>query len=448
MFMKEQNNKINNYSIVADLVNLVIYLSIAIIIGYLFNELTLSILIFLSIYIVNILYSQYIFERWIFNYQKNKSINYHHKHQYLVSNLNQSFEVLNEIKLKFKILEKRFKELSASMPDAVVVVDNNFVTDWFNDAAIKMLTLKDIDIGRPILHLIRNPNFTKFINSSERPATVNFTSPLKYDVTIQSFLVPYGEDRYLLTFRDVSESDHLDKMRRDFVANVSHELKTPLTVIFGYLETISLSDQKIIDQGILDQMLKQATRMDVMISDLLKLTKLQTTNIPKKNFSPINLKNLVNELLIACEHKSKINKNNIKVLTDADLYIQGSYEEIYSAFLNLLLNAIMYSGLGVIIEIDYFVSSDKEVIFSIKDYGVGIPLDSVDRLTERFYRVDKGRSREQGGTGLGLSIVKHIMNRHQGTLKIKSSISKGSQFSCVFPKTSLAMKSAESSGNI
>ena len=233
--MKEQNNKINNYSIVDDLANLVIYLAIAIIIGYLVNELTFSILIFLSIYIVYILYSQYIFERWIFNYQKNKSINYHQKHQYLVSNLNQSFEELTETKLKFKILEKRFKELSASMPDAVVVVDNNFVTDWFNDAAIKMLSLKDIDIGRPILHLIRNPNFTKFINSSERPSNVNFTSPLKYDVTIQSFLVPYGENKYLLTFRDVSESDHLDKMRRDFVANVSHELKTPLTVIFGYL---------------------------------------------------------------------------------------------------------------------------------------------------------------------------------------------------------------------
>ena len=237
-------------------------------------------------------------------------------------------------------------------------------------------------------------------------------------------------------------------MRRDFVANVSHELKTPLTVIFGYLETISLSDKKNIDQGILDQMLKQAKRMDIMINDLLKLTKLQTTNIPEKNFSPINLKNLVAELLLACKHKSNANKNDIKILTDDDLYIQGSYEEIYSAFLNLLLNAIMYSGSGVVIEINYHVSSDKEVIFTIKDYGVGIPSDSVDRLTERFYRVDKGRSREQGGTGLGLSIVKHIMNRHEGKLEVKSSIGEGSQFSCVFPKSSLAMKLTKSSSNI
>ena len=446
--MSNQNNKINNYSIADDLINLIIFLAVAIIIGYLINNLVYSILIFLSIFIIYILYSNYIFERWVLNYKNNKSIKYHQKHQYLVSVLNRSFEEFVTIKLKFNVLEKRFKELSASMPDAVVVVDNNFVTEWFNDAAIKMLSLKDIDIGRPILHLIRNPNFTKFINTKERDAHVNFISPLRYDVTIKSFLVPYGEDRYLLTFRDVSESDHLNKMRRDFVANVSHELKTPLTVIFGYLETISLSDNKNVDQSILDQMLKQAKRMDIMISDLLKLTKLQTTNIPEKNFSPINLKNLVNELILACKQESNKNKNDIKILANDDIYIRGSYEEIYSAFLNLLLNAIMYSGKGATIEINYYVSNSRETIFSIKDYGVGIPLDSVNRLTERFYRVDKGRSREQGGTGLGLSIVKHIMNRHDGKLEVESIIGEGSNFSCVFPKSLLAMTSSKSTGDV
>ena len=446
--MSNQNNKINNYSITADLINLIIFLAVAVIVGYLINNLVYSILIFLSIFIIYILYSNYVFERWVLNYKKNKSIEYHQKHQYLVSALNKSFEEFTTVKLKFNVLEKRFKELSASMPDAVVVVDNNFVTEWFNDAAIKMLSLKDIDIGRPILHLIRNPNFTKFINTKDRDTHVNFISPLKYDVTIKSFLVPYGEDRYLLTFRDVSESDHLDKMRRDFVANVSHELKTPLTVIFGYLETISLSDNKNVDQSILDQMLKQAKRMDIMISDLLKLTKLQTTNIPEKNFSPINLKNLVNELILACKQESNKNKNDIKILANDDIYIRGSYEEIYSAFLNLLLNAIMYSGKGATIEINYYVSNSRETIFSIKDYGVGIPLDSVNRLTERFYRVDKGRSREQGGTGLGLSIVKHIMNRHDGKLEVESIIGEGSNFSCVFPKSLLAMTSSKSTSDV
>ncbi|MBT7542712.1 MAG: phosphate regulon sensor histidine kinase PhoR [Gammaproteobacteria bacterium] len=352
------------------------------------------------------------------------------------------------VKKKFNALEKRFKELSASMPDAVIVIDNNFITEWFNKSATNMFSLKDNDIGRPILHLIRNPNFTKFINSNKRISFVKFISPLKYDITLQSFIVPYGEDKYLLTFRDVSEADHLDKMRRDFIANVSHELKTPLTVIFGYLESINTLDKKNIDDNIIFQMLKQAKRMDVMISDLLKLTQLQATSIPEKNFSPINLKNLINELLLATKSDVEKNNNKISVLNDSDVYIRGSYEEIYSVFLNLLSNAIMYSGNGVLIEINYMVNDKKETILSVQDYGVGIPKDSVGRLTERFYRVDKGRSREQGGTGLGLSIVKHIMNRHDGKLIINSSIGEGSKFSCIFPKSLFTLNLSESSGNV
>ena len=433
--MKGRNRKINNYSIVVDLVNLFIFLVAAIIIGYLSDNLIYSIIAFLSLFIAYILYSHYLFERWVFNYQNNKSMRYHQKYEHLVAKLNNDFENFVLIKEKFNVLEKRFRELSASMPDAVVAVDKNFKTEWFNDAAIKMLSFKEIDIGRPILHLIRNPNFTEFINKKERDLCVNFLSPLSYDTTIQSFLVPYGEDRYLLTFRDVSESDRLDKMRRDFVANVSHELKTPLTVIFGYLETISLSDKKSVGENILYEMLKQAKRMDTLISDLLKLTKLQTTNIPEKKFGSINLKDMVSELVFSCKQEAKKNNNDLKILSSNDVYIRGVYEEIYSAFSNLLLNALMYSGEGVSIEINYYINKNEETIFSIQDYGVGIPQDSVQRLTERFYRVDKGRSREQGGTGLGLSIVKHILNRHDGKLYIESTLGEGSKFSCIFPKS-------------
>jgi len=433
--MKGRNRKINNYSIVVDLVNLFIFLVAAIIIGYLSDNLIYSIIAFLSLFIAYILYSHYLFERWVFNYQNNKSMRYHQKYEHLAAKLNNDFENFVLIKEKFNVLEKRFRELSASMPDAVVAVDKNFKTEWFNDAAIKMLSFKEIDIGRPILHLIRNPNFTEYINNKERDSCVNFLSPLSYDTTIQSFLVPYGEDRYLLTFRDVSESDRLDKMRRDFVANVSHELKTPLTVIFGYLETISLSDKKSVGENILYEMLKQAKRMDTLISDLLKLTKLQTTNIPEKKFGSINLKDMVSELVFSCKQEAKKNNNDLKILSSNDVYIRGVYEEIYSAFSNLLLNALMYSGEGVSIEINYYINKNEETIFSIQDYGVGIPQDSVQRLTERFYRVDKGRSREQGGTGLGLSIVKHILNRHDGKLYIESTLGEGSKFSCIFPKS-------------
>ena len=189
-----------------------------------------------------------------------------------------------------------------------------------------------------------------------------------------------------------------------------------------------------LDQKIIDEMLKQAKRMDTLISDLLKLTKLQTTNIPDKKFSIINLEEIINELVTSFDKKSKINKNEIKFSISNKLYIRGGYEEIYSAFSNLVNNAIMYSEKGTNIEIQCSSSANGEIVFSVKDYGVGIPPEDIDRITERFYRVDKGRSREQGGTGLGLSIVKHILIRHGARLEVTSEPDVGSQFTCIFPK--------------
>ena len=433
--MNDQDNKIKNYSIVVDLIKLILLIVTGLVVGYLYNQLLYGLIFSLSIYIIYILFTNYTFEKWFYNFKINKSTIYHQKYQNLASKINFDFQNHNAIQKKLLALEKRFEELSESMPDAVVVVDKNFETEWFNRAAIKILSLKELDIGKPIMHMIRNPSFAEFIKHNKIGSSVKFISPLKYDVTIKCFMVPYGEDRNLLTFRDVSESDKLDKMRRDFIANVSHELKTPLTVIFGYLETLSFSDDGYVDDDVISEMLKQSQRMDVLISDLLKLTKLQSTDIADADFSRINLKIIAAEIKVACKPEALKNKNNITILSDDDIFIKGSYEEIYSAFMNLLSNAIAYSGKNIPIEINYLSNNKNEVEFSVKDYGVGIPAESVDRLTERFYRIDKGRSREHGGTGLGLSIVKHIMNRHNGKLKIESAINEGSKFTCVFPKT-------------
>ena len=432
--MNDQDNKLKNYSITSDLIKLILLIVVGLVIGHLFNQFLYSLIFSLSIFIIYILYTNYIFEKWLYNFKINKSSTYHKKHQNLVSKVNSDFKNHNIVQEKLLALEKRFEELSESMPDAIVVVNKNFETEWFNKAAVKILSLKEIDIGKPIAHMIRNPSFAGFIKKNKVGTSINFISPLKYDLTIKCFMVPYGEDRNLLTFRDVSESDQLDKMRRDFIANVSHELKTPLTVIFGYLETLSFSDDGYVDDDIISEMLKQSKRMDILISDLLKLTKLQSTDIPDKDFSQINLKTMANEIKTACKPEALKNKNNVTVLSDNDIFIKGSYEEIYSALINLLSNAIAYSGKNIQIEINYLARNENEVEFYIKDYGAGIPEESVDRLTERFYRIDKGRSREHGGTGLGLSIVKHIINRHDGKLEIESAINEGSKFTCVFPK--------------
>ena len=432
--MNDQDNKIKNYSIVVDLIKLILLIVAGLAIGHFSNQLLYGLIFSLSIFIIYILYTNYIFEKWLYNFNINKSNVYHEKHQNLVSKINFDFQNHNIIQEKLLSLEKRFKELSESMPDAVVVVNKNFQIEWFNGAAVKILSLKDEDIEKPILHMIRNPLFSEFIKNNKLGLSVNFISPLKYDLTIKCFMVPYGEDKNLLTFRDVSESDKLDKMRRDFIANVSHELKTPLTVIFGYLETLSFSDDGYVDDDVISEMLKQSKRMDILISDLLKLTKLQSTDIPEKDFSLINLKTIATEIKTACNPEALKNKNNVTILSDSDIFINGSYEEIYSALINLLSNAITYSGKNIPIEINYFTKNENEVEFSVKDYGAGIPAEAVDRLTERFYRIDKGRSRKHGGTGLGLSIVKHIMNRHNGKLEIESTINEGSKFTCIFPK--------------
>ena len=418
--MNDQDNKLKNYSIASDLIKLILLIIAGLVIGHLFNQFLYGLIFSLSIFIIYILYTNYIFEKWLYNFRINKSSAYHQKHQNLVSKVNSDFKNHNIVQEKLLALEKRFEELSESMPDAIVVVNRNFETEWFNKAAVKILSLKEIDVGKPIAHMIRNPSFAEFIKKNTIGSSINFVSPLKYDLTIKCFMVPYGEDRNLLTFRDISESDQLDKMRRDFIANVSHELKTPLTVIFGYLETLSFSDDGYVDDDIISEMLKQSKRMDSLISDLLKLTKLQSTDIPDRDFSQINLKTVASEIKAACKPEALKNKNNVTILSDNDIFIKGSYEEIYSALINLLSNAIAYSGNNIEIEINYLARNENEVEFYIKDYGMGIPEESVDRLTERFYRIDKGRSREHGGTGLGLSIVKHIMNRHDGKLEIES----------------------------
>ena len=432
--MKNKDLKLKKFSFIFDLLHLILLISLSILIGLLLNNIFLSMTVILLIFIIKIIYNNYQLEKLIFNFKDKGILNYPKKYENLIFEINKNYENFESIAGKFNSLEKRFKELSDSMPDAAVVIDKNFNTEWFNETARKMLFFEEIDIGRPIQHFIRNPSFIEFLNTKERDFYTYFTSPQNYNITIQCFIVPYAEDKFLLTFRDVSQQDQLDKMRQDFVANVSHELKTPLTVLFGYLETFDLENKTNSDKKVLNEMLKQAKRMDLLISDLLKLTKLQTTKIPDKKFNKINLKDVINELMNSFDQEFKKNKNKIEISFGKNLYIRGVYDEIYSAFSNLINNALMYSDKGTSIEINCHSSDNNEIIFAIKDYGVGIPQEDIGRITERFYRVDKGRSREQGGTGLGLSIVKHILKRHEAKLEIRSDLDFGSEFLCIFPK--------------
>jgi two-component system phosphate regulon sensor histidine kinase PhoR len=247
-------------------------------------------------------------------------------------------------------------------------------------------------------------------------------------------IVPYGSAQKLLLARDVTTGEKLETMRRDFVANVSHELRTPLTVIQGYLETFEdeeMRDAETLKRGI-ELMSDQSSRMTRLVSDLLTLSKLETSSDSLKEDYidiPALLKNLESE-----SNALSAGKHQLIFSVDANLCLIGIEEEIRSAFANLVSNAIRYSPNGGNIKITWG-TVDNHPTFSCRDSGIGIERQHIERLTERFYRIDKSRSRETGGTGLGLAIVKHIANRHSADLVIKSRLGEGSSFSLRFPPT-------------
>ncbi len=228
----------------------------------------------------------------------------------------------------------------------------------------------------------------------------------------------------------------LERTRQDFVANVSHELRTPLTVIHGYLEILLAQTKDSNTQKIFDLMFQQTTRMQNIIADLLLLSSLESDEL-KTDFSDIvdisDLLEIITEEGKALSHKRHI----IHLNTDKKLTLIGNGNELRTLFSNLIFNAIKYTPAGGCIEISW-EKKNKSAIFKVTDTGIGIAAKHIPRITERFYRVDKARSRESGGTGLGLAIAKHVLIRHKGKLKISSQLGKGSVFSCVFLNTPFA----------
>lgn len=241
-------------------------------------------------------------------------------------------------------------------------------------------------------------------------------------------ITSYGSGQFLLSARDITLRHKLDDMRRDFIANASHELRTPLTVISGYIETLSDTMGES-DNLPLKRIQQQAERMEKILAELIELAKLETEDVLDEP-DDINLKQMLEEI-----HSEALEidrgEHDIELSTE-QISIKGDAEELRMVFSNLLTNAIKYTPAGGNIKV--FVTSDENGVYvGVEDKGIGIAYEHIPRLTERFYRVDAGRSREQGGTGLGLAIVKHVLDRHGATLYIQSAPGKGSMFRCYFP---------------
>jgi two-component system phosphate regulon sensor histidine kinase PhoR len=328
-----------------------------------------------------------------------------------------------------------FRELrrsTAALPDGVIILSSQKEIVWFNRQGARLLGLKrPVDLGLRIDNLIRAPEFIHYLHGEDFTHPLVIRPPVQVDLYLALQLVPYGVGQSLLLVRDVTRQSRLEAMRKDFVANASHELRTPLTVITGYLDT--MADDPSIDSawaGPIRDMRSQAQRMNAIIADLLELSRLEASDGEAPR-DPIDVPSML-ERMQRDALASVVRPRHVLLELESTAGLFGAAHEIESAFTNLLVNGLKYTNAEGTVRMRWW-SDDEGAHFSVIDSGIGIPAEHIPRLTERFYRVDAGRSRDHGGSGLGLAIVKHALQRHGGWLDVQSVEGKGSTFTCHFP---------------
>ncbi len=336
-------------------------------------------------------------------------------------------------------LVQLFRELrrsTAALPDGVLILTGQHEIVWFNRQAAQLLGLKrPVDVGLRVDNLIRSPEFVHYLHGEDFSNPLVIRPPVRADMSLELTLVPYGAGQLLLLVRDVTRQMRLEAMRKDFVANASHELRTPLTVISGYLDT--LADDPSVDrawEGPIRDMRAQAQRMNAIIADLLELSRLESADSDAPR-DPVDVPRLLERL-----HRDALagadRPRHVLLELDSGCGLYGSAHELESAFTNLLVNGLKYTLADGTVRMRWW-GDEEGAHFAVIDSGIGIPAEHIPRLTERFYRVDAGRSRERGGSGLGLAIVKHALQRHGGRLEVQSVEGRGSTFPCHFPAARL-----------
>ena len=336
-------------------------------------------------------------------------------------------------KQRFIQLVRQIQRSTAALPDGVVILNAQREIVWFNRTASTLLGLRGHDdFGLRIDNLLRQPEFGRYLRDAQYEVPLVIRANVAPETHLSLQVVPYGEGQQLLLVRDVSRQVRLEAMRKDFVANASHELRSPLTVVSGYLET--LGQDPALDPELrapVAEMRRQAERMTSIIRDLLALSRLEETDAVVAEV-PIDVAALMamlrKDVLARAEHPRDIN-----IHIDSSARLLGSESEIHSAFSNLVDNAAKYTPAQGSIEMRWWTDDDG-AHFSVTDTGIGIQAEHIPRLTERFYRADPGRSRATGGSGLGRAHVKHVLQRHAALLEIQSTVGTGSTFTCHFPQ--------------
>lgn len=314
----------------------------------------------------------------------------------------------------------RFNQIMSVLPDAAILLDADNHIEWSNKAAAKLLGIHSSDQGQRIETLLRNPDLHKFLEANS-DGKVKFPSPRDSNMSLRARLLPMPGGARVLNVRDISERIQLQQTRKMFIANASHELRTPLTVLMGYMELFE-NDPELPEhlQAPLQQSREQANRMQQIISDMLALSRLESQETTPLMGNKVDLPQLLNQSIQALRDTLASDTHTIETMIEPDLCVCGSEKDITSVVTNLLTNAVRHTPAGTRIRVRWESDDESKACLSVEDNGPGIPEKHLPHLTERFYRVDEGRSRASGGTGLGLAIVKHVMQWHGGKLMMES----------------------------
>lgn len=328
----------------------------------------------------------------------------------------------------------RFREAAAAIPDGLVILDAESRVLWANPATRTLLGCGwPENEGQAIAELIHYPPLIEYIESGEYTRPVDFIPTHNRAIVLSLRVTPFGgkKRQRLLVARDITKIYHLNQIRRDFVANVSHELRTPLTVVNGFIE--NLLDAEATPEAFkrpLSLMHSQSKRMNSIVEDLMTLSRLEMDEKASDQM-PLDVPELIDSVLEDARALSQ-GRHLFRSHIEQDLWLLASYGDMHSAVSNLVFNAVKHTPVGTEIQVRW-ETNEAGPALTVTDRGCGIAPEHIPRLTERFYRVDRGRSRASGGTGLGLAIVKHVLNRHEAQLLIHSKEGQGSSFCCQFP---------------
>ncbi|MDH5500914.1 MAG: phosphate regulon sensor histidine kinase PhoR [Gammaproteobacteria bacterium] len=334
-------------------------------------------------------------------------------------------------KASYRRLLREVRKSTDAMPDGALILDANNEIVSCNRAVGELAGLKrKKDKGQRIDNILRDPKLVSLVNGDDFERSVEIPSPVQDGHWLNCRVVPYGADQKLLIIRDVTDRIRLAKMRRDFVANASHELRSPLTVISGYVDTLA-DDEDIPSQWVkpVQQMRVQSQRMNQILRELMELSRLESSGVASRD-AAIDVAQILADAKNTFE--SQADGASIVVEAEPKLKLLGNPAEIESVVVNLLSNALRHTPPDGRIRL-LWQADDRAASLTVEDTGDGIEPEHIPHLTERFFRVDRGRSRDAGGVGLGLAIVKHALMRHDAVLEISSEPGKGSQFRCVFP---------------